>query len=161
MLQVMFLFNMLNPLSSFSWSVMIGMNKHTNVLVWVQVINTIFTVLAWFTLIHTYGLWGGVVGYFTILLTIPLSLILPCRLFYIAVKLLIDLLRLAFVCMLAVTPLFIIDAFSTDTYIGFILFSGVFAMVSLVFGVHFGLTNVVIGRVYSWLYSIFQLKFKF
>lgn len=79
LLQVLLIFNILNPLSSFSWQIMIGMNRKVHHTPMIQWINLVATVLAWFVLIPRFGLWGIVASFFTILLTIPWSIVVPCR----------------------------------------------------------------------------------
>jgi O-antigen/teichoic acid export membrane protein len=79
LLQVLLIFNILNPLSSFGWQIMIGMNRKVHHVTMIQWLNLAVTLLVWFALIPNYGLWGVVAAFFSILITIPWSIKVPCR----------------------------------------------------------------------------------
>jgi O-antigen/teichoic acid export membrane protein len=79
MLQVLLIFNILNPLSSFGWQIMIGMNRKVHHVSMIQWLNLAVTLAVWFVLIPRYGLWGVVAAFFCIVLTIPWSIKVPCR----------------------------------------------------------------------------------
>lgn len=79
LLQVLLIFNIINPLSSFGWQIMIGMNRKVHHVSIIQWLNLALTFLVWFALIPIYGLWGVVAAFFSIVITIPWSIIVPCR----------------------------------------------------------------------------------
>jgi O-antigen/teichoic acid export membrane protein len=79
LLQALLIFNIINPLSSFGWQIMIGMNRKVHHISIIQWLNLVVTLLVWFALIPNYGLWGVVAAFFSILITIPWSIKVPCR----------------------------------------------------------------------------------
>lgn len=79
MLQVLLIFNILNPLSSFGWQVMVGMNRKVHHISMIQWLNLVITLVIWFALIPALGLWGVVAAFFSIVTTIPWSIKVPCQ----------------------------------------------------------------------------------
>ncbi len=79
LLQILLIFNMINPLSSFGWQIMIGVNRKVHHVSLIQWLNLVVTLLIWLTLIPNYGLWGVVAAFFSIVITIPWSINVPCR----------------------------------------------------------------------------------
>lgn len=79
MLQVLLLFNLLNPLSSFGWSIMMGINREIHYISRLQWSNTIIKLLIWILFTPIIGLWAIVLGFFTVALTIPWSINIPCK----------------------------------------------------------------------------------
>jgi O-antigen/teichoic acid export membrane protein len=79
LLQALLIFNIINPLSSFGWYIMIGMNRKVHHVSLIQWLNLTVTLLVWFTFIPNFGLWGVVAAFFSIVITIPWSIMVPCR----------------------------------------------------------------------------------
>ncbi|WP_412478020.1 lipopolysaccharide biosynthesis protein [Azonexus sp. IMCC34839] len=78
LLQVLLIFNIINPLSSFGWQIMIGMNRKVHHVSMIQWLNLAVTLLIWLAFIPNYGLWGVVAAFFSIVITIPWSIRVPC-----------------------------------------------------------------------------------
>lgn len=79
MLQVLLIFNILNPLSSFGWQIMVGMNRKVHHVSMIQWLNLAITLVIWVALIPALGLWGVVAAFFSIVTTIPWSIKVPCQ----------------------------------------------------------------------------------
>lgn len=79
LLAFMLVFNLLNPLSSYGWSIVLGMGHKLHYIAFIQWFNTAFKFLIWLLLLQYIGLWAVVIASWSILLTIPISLVVHSK----------------------------------------------------------------------------------
>jgi O-antigen/teichoic acid export membrane protein len=140
MLQILLIFNILNPLSSFGWLIMIGMNRKMHHISIIQWINLAVTLLIWLVMIPRFGLWGVVAGYFSIVLTIPWSIIVPChQLKCSSIAIAINFLRILSLSILQFVVVFIfVPQPDVDSYLGLMLIGGLWVVTSWALIYQFG-----------------------
>lgn len=79
LLQILLLFNLINPLSSFGWPIMVGINRKVYWIPIIQWFCLAYRGIAWFVFMPLYGMWAMVASFFPILFTIPISVAVPCK----------------------------------------------------------------------------------